>query len=166
MMGPTDGNPFAVLALVGAPAVLTNAMSVLALGSGNRVARVQDRFRETLREFEAAAVGSAEREARRRQLGRLQERARLLLKSMRCFFMALGAFAATTVLAVVGAGLQAIEDDWGLLVTALVALAVGLFAVANLLVGCVLLVRDTRLAVEGIEERAAELPPQEGPPKA
>ncbi len=159
MMPPPDANPFAVLALVGAPAVLTNAMSVLALGSGNRVARVQDRFRETLREFEAAAPGSPVREARRRQLDRLQTRARLMLKAMRCFFLALGAFATTTVLAVVGAGLQAIDDPWGMRVCALVALAVGLFAVANLLAGCVLLVRDSRLAVEGLEERVAELPP-------
>lgn len=159
-----DPNPFAVLAVVGAPAVLTNAMSVLALGSGNRVARVQDRFRETLKEFEAAPPGSPVRETRRRQLARLEKRARLMLVAMRSFFMALGGFATTTVLAVVGAGLQAIEKSTATQVCALVALAVGLFAVANLLVGCVLLVRDSRLAVESLEERAAELPPPDRPP--
>ena len=34
------GNPFAVLTAVVAPAILTNACSVLALGTSNRLARV------------------------------------------------------------------------------------------------------------------------------
>src|SRR5712692_7320698 len=38
-------NPLAVLTLIGAPAVFTNASSVLVLGTGNRLARVVDRTR-------------------------------------------------------------------------------------------------------------------------
>ncbi len=38
-------NPFAVLTAVVAPAILTNASSVLALGTSNRLARVVDRTR-------------------------------------------------------------------------------------------------------------------------
>jgi len=38
-------NPFGVLTSVVAPAILTNACSVLALGTSNRLARVVDRTR-------------------------------------------------------------------------------------------------------------------------
>ena len=37
---PMSDNPFAALTAVVAPAILTNASSILALGTGNRVARV------------------------------------------------------------------------------------------------------------------------------
>jgi hypothetical protein len=36
-------DPFSILTVVVAPAVLTNASSVLALGTNNRLARVADR---------------------------------------------------------------------------------------------------------------------------
>jgi hypothetical protein len=39
-------NPFAVLSLIVAPAVLTNACSVLVLSTSNRLARATDRVRE------------------------------------------------------------------------------------------------------------------------
>ena len=39
------GNPFAVLTAIVAPAILTNASSVLALATSNRLARVVDRTR-------------------------------------------------------------------------------------------------------------------------
>lgn len=42
---PLTDSPFAVLTAVVAPAVLTNASSVLCLGTGNRLARVVDRTR-------------------------------------------------------------------------------------------------------------------------
>jgi hypothetical protein len=45
MVTSITDNPFAVLTLIAAPAVFTNASSVLALGTGNRLARVVDRTR-------------------------------------------------------------------------------------------------------------------------
>ena len=150
MEGSTTSNVFAALALVAAPAVLTNAMSVLALGSGNRLARVQDRLRQTLQDLGEAAA--ADREGRMRQLDRLRTRARLLLNSMRAFFVALGSFAATTVLAVVGASFDILSQGSAARTFGVAALGIALFGVCNLLMGCLLLVRDTRLAVENLED--------------
>jgi hypothetical protein len=152
MEGKETANVFAVLALVAAPAVLTNAMSVLALGSSNRVARVQDRLREMLRELGKSVPGSPEHESWLRQLGRLRKRARLLLNAMKGFFVALGSFAATTVLAIVGSGLDALDLQSSARGCAMAALGIGLFGVGNLLLGCLLVVRDTRLAVDNLED--------------
>jgi hypothetical protein len=52
------GNPFAVLTAVVAPAILTNASSVLALGTSNRLARVVDRTRIVAAELDAFEPGS------------------------------------------------------------------------------------------------------------
>ena len=43
-------NPFAALTLVAAPALLTNASSVLALGTINRMLRTRDRMHELFTE--------------------------------------------------------------------------------------------------------------------
>jgi len=56
-MDTVAGNPFAVLTAVVAPAILTNACSVLALGTSNRLARVVDRTRVVARELAALLRG-------------------------------------------------------------------------------------------------------------
>ena len=47
-------NPFAVLSFIVAPAVLTNASSVLSMSTNNRLARAVDRTHELARQLEAA----------------------------------------------------------------------------------------------------------------
>jgi hypothetical protein len=44
-VGDLSSNPFALLSLIGAPAVLTNAASVLALSTSNRFLRASERMR-------------------------------------------------------------------------------------------------------------------------
>lgn len=69
-------NPFAALSLIVAPAILTNACSVLIMSTSNRVARAADRGRELARELEAAGdFGSAIASRRLSELNRA-ERAR------------------------------------------------------------------------------------------
>lgn len=148
-------NPFAAMTFIVAPAILTNAMSVLALGSGNRLARAVDRFRETAKEIERA--GGDVDPARAARLVRLQSRARCLLGAMKAFFRALGSFAGTTLVAIVGTALSGLGYARESRMAALLGLAVGGFGLLNLLWGCVLVVRDTQLAVAGLDEEAALL---------
>src|SRR5258708_21689008 len=76
---PLPDNPFAVLTLIAAPAVFTNASSVLALGTGNRLARVVDRTRELGRELRTAAHEDKEVEQMwHHQLDRLDRRGGLV----------------------------------------------------------------------------------------
>lgn len=56
-MSPFGDNPFAALTLIVAPAVLSNACSVLSLGTGNRFARVVDRSRILTKELAALEPG-------------------------------------------------------------------------------------------------------------
>lgn len=57
---PTVSTPFAVLTAVVAPAILTNASSVLALGTSNRLARVVDRTRVVTAELGEFEAGTAD----------------------------------------------------------------------------------------------------------
>jgi len=95
-------NPFGVLTSVVAPAILTNACSVLALGTSNRLARVVDRTRVVASELAGFEPGTSNYEDRFAQLDRLQVRAQLLLRALRLFYASIGLFAAAALVSVMG----------------------------------------------------------------
>jgi hypothetical protein len=145
-------NPFAVLTAVVAPAILTNACSVLALGTSNRVARVVDRTRVVAAELAAADAGTLGYKNRLAQLERLRQRAQLLLRALRVIYAALGGFAASALVSVVGAALAFYEYSLLFRIAAIVALVAGLSAVAGLVAGCALMVAETRMAIRTVDE--------------
>jgi len=148
------GNPFAVLTAIVAPAILTNASSVLALGTSNRLARVVDRTRVVAAELAAFEPEGPDYQMWAAQLEPLEVRAQLLLKALRLFYAGLGLFAASALVSVGGS----IAAYYGqkLLFEAAAALAVlsGASAVLGLASGCVLMVHETQLAVENLAEEA------------
>jgi hypothetical protein len=155
---PADANPFAALSLIVAPAILTNACSVLIMSTSNRFARTVDRARELARELEASqALDDPVAQRRLRELTTTEERSLLLLRALRSCYVALTGFAAATLLSLLGAVL--VPAGQSALTEALEGLAVaaGMTAVGALMYGSVLLVRDTRRAVTVLTERAAGL---------
>jgi branched-subunit amino acid transport protein len=149
------GNPFAVLTAIVAPAILTNASSVLALGTSNRLARVVDRTRVVAAELAAFEPGSPDHQRWLAQLEPLGVRAQLLLRALRFFYAGLGLFAASALVSV-GGSIAAYYAQ-RLLFEAAAALAVltGASAVLGLVSGCVLMVRETQLAVRILAEEAS-----------
>jgi hypothetical protein len=151
-----EANPFAALSLIVAPAILTNACSILIMSTSNRLARAVDRARELAREIEATEDVDEAVSARRLHELRITEvRSLLLLRAMRSCYVSLSGFASAALVSLLGAVLLAA----GLVVVTRVlealALASGFMAVAALIYASVLLVRDTRLAVEVLQQRAA-----------
>src|SRR5690606_34981149 len=91
------GNPFAVLSFIVAPAILTNASSVLAMSTSNRLARAVDRARELSKQLEqssAAAAPSPDTDRQLRELAAAEQRALMLIQALGSFYFALGGFAA------------------------------------------------------------------------
>jgi hypothetical protein len=146
---PSLANPFAALSAIAGPAILTNACSVLALGTGNRLARVVDRTR--------AVVASAETDAtpRAKQLEHLHIRAHMLLSALRSFYSSLGLFAATALMASLGSIAASYGSELAFQTIAIIAVLSGTLAVTTLTLGCVAIVRETRLAVKSLEEEAS-----------
>src|SRR5258707_6918119 len=101
-MATLNENPFAVLTIVVAPAILTNASSVLCMGTANRLARVVDRTRVVSAELAHVASKAENFMARQRQLEALRVRWTLVLRALKFFYMSLGSFAAAALISLFG----------------------------------------------------------------
>jgi hypothetical protein len=151
-----DPNPFAALSLIVAPAILTNACSVLSMSTSNRLARAVDRARDLAKQLEepSAAAGGSESVRRLDELAAAEQRTVMLLGALRSFYVALGAFAAATLISLLGAVLVRLSGP-AVVALEIGAVVAGTIAVGALMHGSVLLVRETRIAVRVLRERAA-----------
>lgn len=151
-----ETNPFAVLSLIVAPAILTNASSVIIMSTSNRLARSVDRARELSKQLEAEAdYTSSESQRRLRELSSTERRTLLLLRGLRSFYVALGCFAMAALISLLGAVLVPIKADFTIQTLEILGVTVGLLAVGALVYGSVLLVHETRIAVTILSERVA-----------
>jgi len=148
-------NPFAVLTAVAAPAILTNACSVLALGTGNRIARVVDRTRNVFVQQSALTPESPAYQAYTSQLGHLRVRAKLLLRALRLFYTALAMFASTALTAIIGSALVAYQAEFAFHVAAVFGLLVGSIGVIAIVFGCSFMIHETRLAITTLSDEHA-----------
>jgi hypothetical protein len=154
MITPVSDSPFAVLTLIAAPAVFTNASSVLALGTGNRLARVVDRTRTLARELRGTEADKPTKELWVRHLGRLEQRGALLVRAMSFFYGAIACFAAASVVSILGASVVTTQYRWPFQAIVAISFVAGTVGFLGLAVGCSLLVNETRLAVRSIHEEA------------
>jgi hypothetical protein len=147
-------NFFAVLTLIAAPAVLTNASSVLALNTANRFGRVVDRSRQLAMDIEKMGKTDPEYALRRRQLTRLRYRAQYLMRAQSFLYFAIGLFVGAALVAVVGTVVADVHPVAYWLV-GLAGLVVGIVATSSLIYACMLIVRETRLALVSLREDIA-----------
>ena len=151
-----DANPFAALSLIVAPAIMTNACTVLVMSTSNRLARTGDRARELSREIEGPEVVSDDVAARRsKELATAERRSLLLLRALRSAYIALSGFSTATLASLLGATFVSAGQTAVTVALESVAILAGAIAVASLIYASVLLVRETRLAVAVLQERAA-----------
>jgi Protein of unknown function (DUF2721) len=152
-MTPFSENPFAALTIVVAPAILTNASSVLCLGTANRLARVVDRTHAVSAELTQAAPNDS---ACRRKLDALRARWTLVLRALKIFYVSLGSFAAATLISLFGAVIASFSPHLAFPFIALLGLVSGTAGVAGLVYGCSLMMRETRLAIQNLEDEEPE----------
>ena len=146
-------NPFAVLTFIVAPAILTNATSVLAMSTINRMLRTRERMQQLFAESEGATPIHGTRLVE--QVNRVERQAVLLLSAMRWIYVSLGAFAAASLVTLLGAVSGHLGNAilMGIVVGA--GLLLGVLGVAGLVGGCVNLLRATKLSLMNIREEAA-----------
>lgn len=153
-----EANPFAALSLIVAPAILTNACSVLIMSTSNRFARAIDRARDLSRQLDAAGTGDPSGiERRLRELAAAEERSLLLLRAMRSAYIALSGFATAALVSLTGAALVTIAPVSVTGGLEMAGIAAGAIAVGAVIHASALLVRDTRIAVLVLQERSAEV---------
>ena len=128
-------SPFGVLTFIVAPAILTNATSVLAMSTINRMLRARERMHEMYAESEAA--GGFLGAAYVAQVNRVELQAILLLRALRWIYTALGAFAGAALVTLLGAVLGQLGNVPLVRVVIHLGLLLGAVGVIGLVVGCV-----------------------------
>jgi hypothetical protein len=152
---PFTQSPFAALTFVAAPALLTNASSVLAMSTINRMLRTRDRMTELVNKAEAGVKSAADAARLVRLVNHVETQAALLLKALHSIYVALSAFACATLVTLLGAGGAAFQGEPWLHVTAWIGLVLGVVGVGGLVLGCANLFHATRLSIIHIREEAA-----------
>lgn len=156
-----QANFFTGLSLIVAPAVLTNASSVLIMSTSNRLARAVDRTRQLTTNLEDGIItGPITDNLLLTELAAAEQRMLMLIRALRVFYVALGGFASAALLSLASAATAPIGVGSLTTIMSLVAIAAGLVAVTALLHGAQLLVRETRIAVAVLQERAARIKQQ------
>ncbi len=169
-------SPFAVVTFIAAPALLTNASSVLAMSTINRMLRTRDRMQQLFAQSEAGDISDAESTRLVAQVDRVEKQAVLLLHALRSIYAALGAFAAATLITLLGASLGASLGGIWFRGLAGAGLIFGLVGVSGLIVGSLKLFQATQLSLANLQEEAALVRqrqaeramgkrPGEGPPR-
>jgi hypothetical protein len=149
-------NPFALLSLIAAPAVLTNAASVLVMSTTNRFLRASERMRALSVRVEEQKLTPGLRTLVRGQVDHTEKQAVLLLGALRGAYTAIGSFATASLISILGAGVASTgAPRIGFHAMAAVALAVGVVGAAALVVACARLMEATRLSMLNMSEEAA-----------
>ena len=150
-MDPTS--PFGLLTFIVAPAILTNASSVMTLGTSNRFARAIDRVRELSLLVEGKEHDPDPAIALRvRQLRYAERRTLLLVRALTSFYLSVGSFAAASLVSLLGAAFDIAHQEQLRLITLAVAFCAGLGGVGGLVSGSGLLVWETRMALRILSE--------------
>lgn len=154
---PVDSaqNPFALLTLVAAPALLTNATSVLALSTVNRILRSGDRMRALSAQLEDPKTSPTKREFLLAQVGRVEKQALLQLRGLHSIYVSLGCFATAVLVSILGASLAPTSLRTLFVAMVGVGLTVGVVGVAGLVWGSVSLFHATQISILNITEEAA-----------
>jgi hypothetical protein len=134
------------------PAVLISAAGTLVFSTVTRLARIVDRARVLAEQLEAidaqpeAPLADERRREIERQLAVRARRSHLVQKAVTSFYVALGFFVGTTVAVGVASLLPALGWLPGTL---------GIAGTLVLFLGCVQLIRETRLALDAVDSEMA-----------
>ena len=148
-------NPFAALTFIAAPALLTNASSLLLLGTSNRLARAVDRMRAVTSQLEHHATSEDASVSLELDLLRLAEqRVRIIVRAMTAFYLAVGSFAGGTMLALVGAALVTPSHDIASMWVMRMTIAACMVGVAAIMFASLMLVFESWLTFRILSREA------------
>ncbi len=145
-------SPFTVLTFIAAPALLTNASSVLALSTTTRMLRTRDSMSELLAQSETKVPQGQDLSRTVAHVNRVEAQAGLLLNALHAIYLALGAFTAATLVTLIGAALASFQVSRWL---AFMGLALGAMGMICLIVGSIRLFHATQISLINIREEAA-----------
>ena len=148
-------NPFAALTFIAAPALLTDASSLLLLGTSNRLARAVDRVRALASHLEHHSdTESRIAQLELRQMQSAERRVLIIVRAMTAFYLAVGSFAFGTMLALIGATLVTADHELTRVWVMRLTIAACVVGVAAIMSGSLSLVFESRLTFQILRAEA------------
>lgn len=152
-MDPLGTNPFGILTFIVAPAILTNASSIMALSTGNRFGLAIDRVKAIVAELELKPGELGEAAAVRvEQLKVAHQRVQFLVRTLTALYFAVGSFVSATLLSLFGAILFSTQLGSLHRVALVISISAGVAGVAALVKACMLLVKESLLARQLLDD--------------
>lgn len=153
MIGPETANtPFEAFSLIAAPALLTNATCVLAMGTVSRMLRSRDRMHELF--MEARKNPENVTPYFLAQTRRVEQQASLLLQALAATYVALAAFAGGTLMTLMGGTLKHLLETRYEGVIVLAGICLVFIGVASLVFGSVRLFHATQSSLISLRAEA------------
>ncbi|MBO0861024.1 MAG: DUF2721 domain-containing protein [Chloracidobacterium sp.] len=152
---PLTQSPFAALTFVAAPALLTNASSVLAMSTINRMLQTRNRMHELYNKSESGAQSEADAARLIKMVNRVETQGALLLRAIHSIYVALSSFASATLVTLLGAGAVPFKGELWLHILEWLGVGLGIAGVGGLVFGCVNLFHATHLSLINIREEAS-----------
>jgi hypothetical protein len=150
-------NPFTALTFIAAPALLTNATSTLAQSTATRMLATRESMSQLVATFKINGLEETEDSAFDEHVDRIKSQAKHLLDALHSIYLALGAFAAATLVTLIGAALIPFQGALWFDSLAFLGLAMGAMGVGCLIFGSVRLFQTTRLSYTGISDDATRI---------
>lgn len=147
-----EADPFAALSFIAGPALMTNAASLLLLGTINRYGRALDRARSLSVAVTAAGADPADRAFLVRQLKAAELRVLLIVRSLTVFYAAIGAFGLGTLSYLIGATL--LREVGGERAASMVMMGASTLGVVCLIFGSAALAWESRLSYRILRDEA------------
>lgn len=151
---PLTQSPFAVLTFIVAPALLTNATSMLAQSTINRLLRTRERMAQFLAKSEKGVESDEAGELLLQQVDRAEAQAALLMRALFSIYLALAAFAGATFITLLGVVLASLQQGYWLKGLVLVGLGLGFVGFGGLIWGSACLFRATAISLLNIHQEA------------
>jgi hypothetical protein len=150
----TAQSPFSGLTLIAAPALLTNASCVLALGTINRMLRTRDSMRDLLIRSESPNLSDSDKTQIVELATRVEKQGEVLLTALRRVYLALGAFSGATLLTLIGAVMLPFQWNMWFQWFSIFGIALGAIGVTCLVAGSLRLFSATRLSLLNMRSEA------------
>jgi len=156
-------SPFGAVTFIAAPALLTNASSVLAMSTINRMLATRELMNRLYSKSEERILSATEAVLLIKKVDRVEKQAELLLNALHSIYLALAAFVSATLVTLLGAGCAPFH--FALLMQWLIGfgVALGIIGVGGLVTGCGKLFQATQISLANIRDEAAQIRERQTP---
>jgi hypothetical protein len=144
-------NPFAVITIIAAPAILTNASSILTLSTSTRLMRCLDRINTLTGHLDRNEISKELRMVYLEQAELSHKQARQFLGALRWIYISLAAFAIASFLALMGASTVTLLPEKVLEILGALSLIAGGVGALGFLWSSINLIIASRITVQVLQ---------------